>query len=571
MAELLNSLRGAELEISTPGLISGRILGVEHRRVVSPGRGDIAENEAYLSLFTPQGIRVIGLKEIASFSFKDPALNADLNRALDLITASRDEEIRNLKVDLPGEGNRDLVLSYVIPAAVWKASYRLDLSREKPLLQGWAIVDNDGDTDWEGVELSLVTGRPVSFIQNLYAPYHLSRPVLPLAIAGAAPAETYASGWAAEVPAPAPASRARVQAVPPQAMKEENFTAAEADSSGAGYNLTPGTGTAVRGADLGDQFEFTLKQPVTLARRQSAMLPLVEGIPAAERAVIFSGSKALGGGSLHPATGVELTNTTGMKLPAGPITVYDGGAYAGDALIEFFPAGEKRFISYGEDLSVTGSLRASSSRIISAVTVRRGIMTLYRKQGYEKVYTLRNASEETKRLILEHPITGGTSLTEPETFEERTGSLYRFIRTLPAGGELTLTVREEAPLSEEIVLSQLRPESFLSYAGNGEIPANVRTALTRAIELRQLVDEAVRAQQELENRLSRLVSEQDRIRRNLEAAGNQTAQGQEYLKRMVSMDAEIDIINGRISEANNSTLAARKDYDDYLAGLDLNL
>jgi hypothetical protein len=565
MAEILNSLRGAEIEVSTPGLISGRIIGVEYRRSF-PGPGEAVDREAYLSLFTSQGIRVIGLKEIASFSFKDPGLNTDLNRALDLITASRDEEIRNLKVDLPGEGKRDLVLSYVIPAAVWKVSYRLDLSREKPLLQGWAIVDNDSDTDWEGVELSLVTGRPVSFIQNLYAPYHLTRPVLPLSIAGAARAEIYDSGWPAEMATAKVSAQAAAPAMVEQAMADESFP-----SPRARYNLTPGMDTAAGGADLGDQFEFTLKQPVNLARRQSAMLPLVEGMPEAEKAVIFSGGKALGGGSLHPATGVELTNTTGMKLPAGPITVYDGGAYAGDALIEFFPPGEKRFISYGEDLSVTGSLTASSSRTIGAVTVRGGIMTLYRKQGYEKVYTLRNASEDTKRLILEHPITGGTTLTEPAAFEERTESLYRFIRTLPAGKELTLTIREEAPLSEEIVLSQLRPESFLSYASNREIPANVRTALTRAIELRRLVDEAAQAQQELENQLSRLISEQDRIRRNLEAAGNQTAQGQEYLKRLVSMDAEIDTINGRIREANNNTLSARKDYDNYIAGLNINL
>ncbi|MDR3138800.1 MAG: hypothetical protein LBT95_03890 [Treponema sp.] len=576
IAELLNKLRGAEIEVSAPGAISGRIIGVEYRPSgIQPRWGEAAENEAYLSLFTPQGIRIIGLKEIASFSFKDPELNADLNRALDLITASRDEEIRNLKVNLPGRGNRDLVLSYVIPAAVWKVSYRLDLSREKPLLQGWAIVDNDSDTDWEEVELSLVTGRPVSFIQNLYTPYHLARPVLPLAIAGTAQAETYASGWAAEEPARAAKARFPAQAAADMAEQDSSFPRAEAMREmaapipSAAYNLTQGTVTAARGAELGEQFEFTLKQPVNLARRQSAMLPLVEGTVDAKKAVIFSGAKALGGGPIHPAIGVELANTTGLKLPAGPVTVYDGGAYAGDALIEFFPAGENRFISYGEDLSVSGSLTASNTRTISAVTIRGGIMTVSRKQGYEKAYTLRNASGDAKRLILEHPVTAEAALVEPKDFKERTGSLYRFERTLPGGQELTLTVREEAPLLERIVLSQLRPESLAAYTVNREIPPAVRDALQRAIALKQKADEAQAALSTLENQKNRLVTEQERIRRNLEAAGSGTQQGQEYLRRLALTDGDIDAVHAAIETAEKNLLTARQAYETYLGSMEL--
>jgi hypothetical protein len=576
MAELFNSLRGAEIEVSAPGAIGGRIIGVEYRpgRIGGFGGDEAAEREAYLSLLTPQGIRVIGLKEIASFSFRDPELNADLNRALDLIMASRDEEIRNLRVDLPGGGNRDLVLSYVIPTAVWKVSYRLDLSREKPLLQGWAIVDNDGDTDWEGVELSLVTGRPVSFVQNLYAPYHLARPVLPLAIAGTARAETYDSGWGAgSLSTTAQKAAAPRAPVPAPAMQaEESMAMADMEESpllNRSYTLAGGTNTAASGADLGDQFEFTLKGPVSLARRQSAMLPLIEGTLEARKAVIFSGAKALGGGSVHPAIGVELTNTTGMKLPAGPITVYDGGAYAGDALVEFFPAGEKRFISYGEDLSVSGSLIASNTRIISAVTIRGGVMTLNRKQGYEKVYTLKNTSGEAKRLILEHPLTGGAALTEPASFQERTSSLYRFEGTLPAEGEFTLTVREELPLSERIVLAQLRPESLAAYASNQEIPPAARRALQGAMDLKQRADKAQTDLSALENQKNRLVSEQERIRRNLEAAGSGTQQGQEYLRRLVLTDGDIDKLQAAIEEAEKTLRGALQAYDDYLASMEL--
>jgi hypothetical protein len=581
IGEILNSLKGVELEVSAPGPVAGRIIGVEYRPKGVTFTGEEA-SEAWLSLFTSQGIRVIAVKDISFFSFKDESVNADLGRALDLLLASRNSETRNLLVSLPGEGSRIVSLGYVIPTPVWKASYRLDLSGREPFLQGWAIVDNDSDRDWNNVELSLVTGRPVSFIQNLYAPYRTSRPVLPLAIAGVAESRTYDSGtgWAgsgfnAEPQAESEESRAlafkSMADSEPQLDERQAVAAASPRASPvpSPSNLTGGLLQTAAGSQAGDQFEFTLRNPVSLERRQSAMLPLVEGSVKAEKTLVFSGSRALAGGSINPAISAELTNTSGMKLPAGPITVYDGGVYAGDALIEFFPENEKRLISYGEDLSVSGSVSRVNSRMLTGVTLSGGVMTISRRQSYEKVYAIRNASGETKKLIIEHPVTSGAALAEPKNFDERTPNLYRVVSSLPGTQEIKFAVREETPLSERISLAQLRPESFLSYASNQEIPANVRALLTRAIELRRLVDEAAQAQQELENQRSWLVSEQERIRRNLEAAGNQTAQGQEYLKRMVSMDAEIDALNGRITEANSNTLAARKDYDNYIAGLNL--
>jgi hypothetical protein len=313
------------------------------------------------------------------------------------------------------------------------------------------------------------------------------------------------------------------------------------------------------------------------------MFPLVEGTLGVEKTLVFSGARAAGGGSSHPAVSAELTNTTGMKLPAGPITVFDGGSYAGDSLIEFFPIGEKRLISYGADLSVTGAMTAANSQAVSGVTISGGVMSISRKITYEKSYTFNNAAGEEKRLILEHPITPGTELAAPAadgkmsddkmSFDERTDSVYRFSMTLPAAGAaaipLTVTVREESPRTERIALAQSRPETFAAYATNQEIPANVRTALLRAVELKKSADAAKAAQAEIEEQRSYRISEQDRIRRNLEAAGNQTPQGQEYLKRLVAMDGEIDDLSVKVDAARRDTQAAQKAYEEYLGELSL--
>jgi hypothetical protein len=578
IANILAGSRGAEIDIYAPTLISGRVLGVESR---GAGQRDADYNrveESFLSILTSQGIKTIGVKDIASFSFKDPAINADLNRALDLIFASRSLDSRTLLVNLDGGGARDASISYVISAPVWKASYRLDLAQKKPLLQGWAIVDNDSDTDWNNVELSLVTGRPVSFIQRLYAPYRLFRPTLPLAIAGSAEARSYDSGWAEADTAEAPqafaesaeADRLIMMKKSPGVAYDETYVPSAApmpratDSLGGGGNVE-----TAAGRNAGDQFEFTIKKPVSLARQQSAMLPLVESTIQAEKVLVFSGAKAERGGLVNPSISAELVNTSGMKLPAGPITVYDGGTYAGDALLGFFPENEKRLISYGDDLSVSGSVTSASSRTVVSVAVAQGVMTINRKQSYEKTYTIKNASADQKKLIIEHQITYGTTLAAPASFDERTDAVYRFARSLPANNTLTFTVKEENPISERIVLAQLRLDSFVSYASNQEIPANVRAALQKAVDLKKKADEAKAALTDAQTGLTRLTAEQDRVRQNLQAAGNQTPQGQDYLKKLSSLDASIDGQNKAIDDAKAAAQASQSEYDRYVGGLQL--
>jgi hypothetical protein len=308
------------------------------------------------------------------------------------------------------------------------------------------------------------------------------------------------------------------------------------------------------------------------------MLPLVESIIPAEKILVFSGAKAAQGRPSNPAIAVELTNTTGMKLPAGPITVYDGGTYAGDALIEFFPLHEKRLISYGEDLSVTGSIAVSTSRSIVAVTIQKGIMTINRKQVYERSYTFRNAGGEEKRLLLEHPITAGATLAAPDSYAEKTSGLYRFALILPyksnrSGGnadELVFTVKEERPLSETVALTQLTSNAFIGYSANQEIPAAAREALRAAITLKQKADEAKQNLAALEAQWNRLIAEQERTRQNLEAVGNQSQQGQHYLTRLAEQDSEIDGLYKAILEAQQAVQSAQEEYEAYIGGMALN-
>jgi len=559
IAAILSKLIGAEIEIASPTSYTGRITGVEYRHVIS-ANGMMA-NEPWLILSTKDGIMSFNIKDIGSIKFKDTAIEKDLERALDLIAASRNSLSRQLLVNLPGNGRRNVSISYVIPSPVWKVSYRLDLGSAKPLFQGWAIIDNDSDTDWNNIELSLVAGRPASFIQELYPPYYVYRPVLPLSIAGAAPAASYDTSvyMAAETEMQKSKAeydygviRDQVAGVPTPSPR----------ASAASGNLTGGVVDTAGGNIAGGQFEFTIKNPVSLNRRMSAMFPLVESTLDARKLLIYSGT------GRFPRLGAELTNTSKMKLPAGPITVYDGGVYAGDALIEFWNESEKRLISFGEDLSVTASTSNTSANVISKVNVSQGVMTITRLLNYTKTYTFINSGFEQKLLVTEHSKTANTELVTPKA-DEQTTNVYRFNVTLAANKQTVLTVTEQRPISERITLLPLRLDALLSYSSNQEIPANVRQAFSKAVELKRACDTTDLSVKEITERRERLVSDQDRIRKNLEAAGNQTQQGQEYLRRLVSLDGDIDAIAAELSKANANAKAAKEAYEKYLAELNL--
>src|SRR5439155_161344 len=80
-------------------------------------------------------------------------------------------------------GERDVFVSYISEVPIWKSTYRIifpDKPGEKPLLQGWAIVDNTIGEDWKDVQLSLVAGAPQSFVQNISQPFYTRRPVIAL-------------------------------------------------------------------------------------------------------------------------------------------------------------------------------------------------------------------------------------------------------------------------------------------------------------------------------------------------------------------------------------------------------
>jgi hypothetical protein len=178
---LLNALVGGEVEIAGPVNAKGRLFRVEDEPVALPDRGGTVTRHR-LTLMTDRGLVQALLEDLTSLRFTDPQTQGQIERALVGLTENRAKDRRQLAIEFLGQGTRNVAVSYVVAAPVWKTAYRLVLPKGdgKARLQGWAVMENLTGGDWKDVDLALVSGNPVTLRQPLYTAFFVDRPEVPV-------------------------------------------------------------------------------------------------------------------------------------------------------------------------------------------------------------------------------------------------------------------------------------------------------------------------------------------------------------------------------------------------------
>lgn len=553
IAGILMQIRGAKVTISAPDNISGTILGLETKtkKVNTPGDTTILQ-ETFLNLMTEKGIKSIPVASIQNLLIEDESLRAEINKALKLLLASSDKQRKAVEVRFGGKGKRPVRIGYVTETPVWKVSYRLDLSGDKPLLQGWAIVENTSDQDWSDVRLSLISGRPISFIQELYTPLYLPRPVVkPKLYASLRPRE-YDEGIAGKKIGIAVAdklqkSRAKGYAgttAAPQAAEPREELLFGRGVPAAGAVKLDSVQAAASGGKVGELFSFTIKDPVSLPRRRSAMLPIVSGPIEAKKVSIYN-QRVM---PKHPLNGAWITNTTGMKLLGGPVTVFDDKMYAGDAQLGNMSEKDKRLISYALDLDMTVDPSQKSKSSLVAARIVKGVMSLTYKQRYTQTYAIKNKASTDRTLIIEHPFYSRRKLVAPQKYEEKTPKLYRFELAVKRGATEKFNVVEEDIRYQTVRLLNQNKKILLHWAKNAQLSDAARKSLLQAAGMKQRLSDAERQLKELRSRKVAIEKGQERLRKNIETAGRNTELGKRYLKKMADQEDQIETLEGRINE-----------------------
>lgn len=579
-AELLDRLRGAQIAVRTAeGEQQGTVLGVESRQRVHP-EIDTVETESILSLVTDSGIWSAKVDNILSFRILDQNLADELNKALLALAEHRADNVKTLDLSFRGNGDRDVVVGYVQETPVWKTSYRLVLPEKEDArltLQGWAIVENTTEEDWEDVRLSLVAGQPVSFVMDLYEPVFVDRPEVPVPTGAGAKPRTYAGGVAlfdkAEQPADdASASRRELTAkslsVPAAPM--ERMRGGGAGFADQGQSLADSMRASVTAAasaeDVGEVFQFTLDEPVTVGRQQSAMLPIIAGDIKGRRVSIYSQSD----GQEHPMRGVEITNDTGLQLMPGPIAVYDGEAYAGDAEIGHVSRSDDRLLAYAVDLDVDARTDTDGTSTVQKVRIVRGLLEQQTIDRNRVKYTFESNDQERERtIIVEQPKLSGWDLVGTPKPKELAGETYRFEVGLGRGGKGDLTVTQERTRRESVALLGFDAGTLMRYSRDGKASQKVVDAFHEAQRLQGLVNDSQQQLAELEKERNDIGQDQDRVRKNMGSIDRNSDLYSRYMQKLGDQETRLEQIVKSIETTTAERDSRQQDLNDYIAGLNV--
>jgi hypothetical protein len=167
-----------------------------------------------------------------------------------------------------------------------------------------------------------------------------------------------------------------------------------------------GVEAAATGNEVGDLFEYRIDQPITVPRDRSALIPILQTRVEGERVSIFNeGSRPD-----RPMSGMLLQNTSSLTLESGALTVIDGDAYAGEALMERLKPAEKRLISFALDLGTLVNVRTKEDRAPTfLVRVVNGVFQAHYHQTNKKIYVLTNQTNKPRVVYVEHPLRDGWS------------------------------------------------------------------------------------------------------------------------------------------------------------------
>jgi hypothetical protein len=578
--DLYASLRGARVEVSGAGeaALSGRIVHYEIRSEKTVSGGEA--NHRVLTIVTDSGaIRSLEVTPATSVRILDGGLRRDLDEYLALLASTQSQQMRHLTLEAQGTGSRDIRVSYISEVPVWKSTYRIVFPEsgkpgtaasgpETAILQGWAVVDNTVGSDWDNVQLSLVAGAPQSFIEPLSQPIYTQRPEVAVPEAANIAPVTHEGAIDEPKAAPMPQVSQSVMVnganVGQLQTQQAQLRSQIRGSAGVIGGIVSGTGGGYGGgmyhsavqdesasassAKFDDYFEYTVAQPVTIHKNESALVPVLQTNVQADRVTLYNAASPV------PLRALWLTNSSNLTLDRGSFSIFENGEFAGEGLTDTIHAGEKRLVSYAVDQAVHVTTEGHlNSTHLHHLTVHDGIMTERNEEIREVTYVVHNAASDSRTVIVEHPVQPGWKLTSEVKPVETSSSLYRFSVATQPGETVRLHVGESYTQGVSYRLTGIGDDQLeVILSGSGERPA-VEKALAPVLAGRAKVhgfDTQIDAKQA---NIDDLAADQKRLHDNLEGLKD-SPEERELARRYA----------GEMNTDEDQLLALRKDQADLI-------
>ena len=578
IAGVLAQLQGAKVAVtSSKGAASGAILTVERKQVKTEKE---TVTTSVLVIASEAGeISSFDLSDVKSVKLLDAGTQKDLSEFANATASARRRDAKTITITSNGAGQREMIVSYTIAAPIWKTTYRVVLDEAgKPFFQGWAIIDNVSEEDWQNVKMSLVSGSPISFIQQLQKPFYRYRPVVPTPqdlqlqpqvyepqsgntkidtnitkqLVEDLPSGTQFTSLLKVAPNVKPEALAGGFQVDGTSGSENTFIAdgqettnfrtgqlnsnnsmvlSKTKVSDALVGSSNGIETNTTGDEIGDLFEYRIEQPVTVLRDRSALIPIIQTKMEGERVAVYNEAVRRD----RPFSGVLLNNLSNLTLETGSLTVIDGDAYAGEALMERLKPKEQRLVSFALDLGTHVRVRNNQNREpAKIVKVVNGVFQVHYFQTSEKVYQVSNQTERPKVLYLEYPVQDGWELSDDSPKPDYTTQrYYRFRVELKPLEERELKITVRQPLMDNYQLTALSKTDLQLFVSQRYINEETRAKLEKLIDLRIRISEIENKLESFDDEVEKIEADQKRLRENIEAL-SKTAEAKTLIARYIA-------------------------------------
>jgi hypothetical protein len=581
---LLNALVGSEIEITGPVNAKGRVFRVEPFETRLPNDGGTLTRHR-LSLMTESGLVQAILEEVTTLQFADPQARAQIDRALQGLSENRAKERRRLSIDILGEGTRDIALSYVVAAPVWKTSYRLVLPKEgaRAKLQGWAVVENLTGGDWKDVELTLVSGNPVALRQALYTAFFSDRIEVPVTagqklLPKQDDSDGMASARAADDRPKAVAPMARLAA--PRLLEAQRYRSGRAFEAPAPAGAPPPSpvpdtlGTAAIAAETEEaptQLLYRFPSRISLATGHTMMVPFLDREVAASRTWLYQPDTH----ARRPLAAVRLRNDGDATLPAGIVTTFEAAGedatnFVGDAQLPLLPRGTFKFVTLALDTKTDIRREDMGVQRTTLGKAVNGELTITTRSRRTIAYEVTPPTEEDREVIVEELRAAGWTPSADQQEIEETPTRFRFKIDAPKGKTAKSRLVIERTDRRTVHLTTLAPEQILTTIQGleNETPA-LKTAVTRLGETIGEINRARAQRSQLDAERKKISEDQERIRRNLGSVGANSDLGRRYIEALKSQEERLAVI-ARSEQLLDAEIAARRNVAEEIAkGLSL--
>lgn len=591
--QLYAALRGARVEVSggSEAPVTGRIVHYEVRADKTTAQGG-TEKERVLTIVTDAGdIRSLAITPAVSVQVLDGNLRRDLDGYLALLASTQSRQVRHLTLEAQGTGTREIRVSYISEVPVWKSTYRIvfplgaDASaaaapgaEQSAILQGWAVVDNTGGSDWDNVQLSLVAGAPQSFIEPLSQPIYTQRPVVPVPESANVAPQVHEE---ALEQAPASATETvTVQAAPQPLLAPQTRNSWVGGEAGGvlGGGVGGGFIRAGRGAlqdesgatsstGFDDFFEYTLAQPVTIHRNESALVPFLQTNVQAAQVTLWNSNNPV------PLRALWLTNSGKETLDRGSFSVFENGEFAGEGLTDPIHAGEKRLLSYAVDQAVHVTTESNLySTHLHHLTVHDGYLTERTEEIREVTYVVHNAATDPRDVIVEHPVQNGWTLNSDPAPVETTASWYRFNVITPSGETVRLHVGEVHPERTTYRLTGISDDQLtIMLNGAGDRPA-IEKALAPVLSARAKVHDLESQIAAKQQSIDSVEADSTRLHNNLQGlrdSEEERALARRYAGEMNADEDQLQSLRKDLADLQQQRTVAQQALDQAIRNLDL--